>query len=489
MLHLVVVRKAILFLVFLTLLVQLVLFYWHLSIPTIAAPSDLELVETGHWNPTLRKTNEKLGTTPKPSTKLETYYNNDLQIKNNPPSMHGNSRRVVSQNVTNLGYNSNLEKKWHTMIDDVTVKVKKAPSMIHEKEDSTRPLFVLHVGPPKTASTTLQHFLDLYQPLLSQDNYTFFGPARSPIRTGLSRQCGRNVRKARNHDKPIEQVPCWKDMLDALRELRLQGNHVIVSEENMAAKEIKLPLVQDILKDWNVRIVVSYRRYQEWIVSAKNQEERPSSRHFLRSRWPHTSGLPTLPHFPYISEVINGSRPMPLWYTDKVQARYQEAGFASVVLWNLHASNNLVASFTCDVLKTNSACQESLSIGSIPRVNPSVPLEYDMLATAAAQRGWVNLALERVAVANRTRVHHEQVLGKGTGDFANICPTQIELNGLLEASKSYEHMLLTEFYASSQGRRQLEADFETAVQNKKYCSIDTDTVLKDPAWQQFFQSL
>jgi hypothetical protein len=469
--RLVVARKAISCLVFITLLVQLVLFYWHLSIPT----------QTGHWDAALRKTNEELSTIPKQSTKLlETY--NDMQIQNikNPPAMRGNSRLAVSQNVTNLGNNnnSNLQKE-----------IKKAPSiMIHDKED-TRPMFVLHVGPPKTASTTLQHFLDLYQPLLAQDNYTFFGPTRSPIRTGLSRQCGRNVRKATNHKTPIEQVPCWKGMLDALRELRLQGNHVIVSEENLSAKEIKLPLVQNILKDWNVIIVVSYRRYQDWIVSAKNQDERPSSRHFLRSRWPHASGLPTLPHFPYITEVLNGSRPMPLWYTDKVQARYQEAGFASVVLWNLHASNNLVASFTCDVLKTFKACQESLSISSIPRVNPSVPLEYDMLATAAAQNGWVNLTLDRVNVANWTRVHHEQVLGKGPRDFAILCPSQQELNGLLDASKNYEHMLLTEFYESSQGRRQLEADFETAVQRKKYCSIDTDTVLKDPTWQQFFRSL
>jgi hypothetical protein len=45
-------------------------------------------------------------------------------------------------------------------------------------------------------------------------------------------------------------------LLDALRELRLQGNHVVVSKENMGTKEIKLPLMQDILKDWNIHIVV-----------------------------------------------------------------------------------------------------------------------------------------------------------------------------------------------------------------------------------------
>ena len=371
------------------------------------------------------------------------------------------------------------------MIDDVKIKI--APS-IHEKEN-TRPLFVLHVGPPKTASTTLQHFLDLYQPLLAQDNYTFFGPTLSPIGTGLSRQCGRNIRKANNTKRPIHKVPCWKDMLDALRELHLKGNHVIVSEENLSANKIKLPPLRNALKDWDVRIVISYRRFQEWIVSAKNQVERLSFRNYLRNGWPQTLGLPTLPHFPYISEVINGSRPMPLWYTYTVGERYRKSVFSSIVLWNLHASNNLVASFMCDILNTTEACQESLNIASIPRLNPSVPLEYDMLSTAASQRGWVNLTLARVTVAIRTRVHHIEVMGKGTQDFAMLCPTQEELNGLLQASKSYEYMLLLEFCSSSQGQQQFKADFKMALQRKKYCSIDTNTVLKDPAWHQFFQGL
>jgi hypothetical protein len=179
--HLVVARNAISFLVFITLLVQLVLFYWHLSIPASTAPSDLEHVQTVHWNAASRKTNEELKTTPKPLTKLQTFH--DLKIKNIPPAMRKNYHLVVSQNVTNLGNNSNnLQKKWNT-VDDV--KIKKTPST-HEKEDTRPDMFVLHVGPPKTASTTLQHFLDLYQPLLAQDNYTYFGPSRSPIRTGLS---------------------------------------------------------------------------------------------------------------------------------------------------------------------------------------------------------------------------------------------------------------------------------------------------------------
>jgi hypothetical protein len=72
-------------------------------------------------------------------------------------------------------------------------------------------------------------------------------------------QCGHDVCNAGNNDKPTEQVPCWLEshmLLDALRELRLQGNHVVVSKENMGTKEIKLPLMQDILKDWNIHIVV-----------------------------------------------------------------------------------------------------------------------------------------------------------------------------------------------------------------------------------------
>lgn len=148
-----------------------------------------------------------------------------------------------------------------------------------------------------------------------------------------------------------------------------------------------------------------------------------------------------------------------------------------------------MASFTCDVFNSNNSSEENLIIASIHRVNPSVPLEYDMLATAAVQQGCVDLTLYRVMVANWTRVHHEQVLAKGLRDFALLCPTQEELNTLLQNSKSYEDMMLTEFHAWPQWRRQLEADFETAVQSKKYCSVDTDTVLKDAAWQQFVQSL
>jgi hypothetical protein len=63
-----------------------------------------------------------------------------------------------------------------------------------------------------------------------------------------------------------------------------------------------------------------------------------------------------------------------------------------------------------------------------------------------------------MAVANRMSVHHKKMLGKGTQDFATLCPTQ-EVNGLLVASKSYKHVLLT---GLSQGQQQFNADFSTA---------------------------
>jgi hypothetical protein len=371
--------------------------------------------------------------------------------------------------------------------------------------DPHRPLLILHVGPPKTATTTLQNFLSHYRTLLRQDNYDFVGTFpgenmdHNPFLSGVGRSCGRSVHRAIMHGKKPMDVACWARMKKELAKSRQTGVNIILSEENLSVDTYSLRPIFELLvqeQEWSVKIVVAYRRFHEWIISAKNQAERPSSRQLRRNRWTQQSGLPTLPHYPYIEEVINGSRQMPMWYTDNVVRRYEEAGFDSndVVVWNLHANDysNIVESFFCDVLTgAVKTCAESqrLRAKDIPRANPSMPLEYDMLAVAAAEQGLVNLTFVRANVAIVAQVQQEHFLGKTARDFAMKCLPRHELEPLLQTAIQYESELLPEFHSSKLGRVALKASFELAVQDKKYCSVDTETVLQDPAWQAFFQNL
>lgn len=145
-----------------------------------------------------------------------------------------------------------------------------------------KPWFVLHIGPQKTATTTIQSGLDKHSQLLAQeDRYYYLGqgasldhhPRRSmpngekPFWNRFLIQYMSYLERAdensREHFEEFKQRLEWH---------RGQGHHVVLSSElygsrmNTEYHHVWKGL-KDVLSGFNVRVVLAYRHFMDWIPS------------------------------------------------------------------------------------------------------------------------------------------------------------------------------------------------------------------------------
>ena len=139
------------------------------------------------------------------------------------------------------------------------VEVDKAQTMSDKK-----PRLFLHVGPQKTGSSTLQSTLEKLSDLtdrLKDDNlyYRHIMPEAEDFDCELGQWGGYHNCKASDKLK------------DLIRKARDEGNNLLLTDENLG-KDFSTGLRDAIDdNDWDVTVVVMYRRIHEWLISWYNQ--------------------------------------------------------------------------------------------------------------------------------------------------------------------------------------------------------------------------
>jgi len=203
---------------------------------------------------------------------------------------------------------------------------------------------VIHVGPPKTASKTVQKELCDRTSLLARDGWTFLRP----------RQFGSMVKGSRGKIQVANVAACYTgyvfpyvinqtqtclDWLEYIDKLRGTSHKVVMSSENFAQGQT--PLLAQLASDLRhvtTKVIVVYRPFYDWIASVYRQR--------------YAGG---------------GSKPgFALWLTDSrmkeyaanasstsVYSRYA-AYFIDVVMRNLDSS--LMANIACDDLGASRTC-------------------------------------------------------------------------------------------------------------------------------------
>ena len=135
---------------------------------------------------------------------------------------------------------------------------------------------ILHVGPHKMGSTSIQVALAEFQDDLSHDGFLvpslFDGAQRlyaaaSYLRCpeGVVEPCAFVTCPLRCNDREVEQG--WRDLLTALDTARSQGRSVILSAEDFDRPDVRVKELFDALHGFDVRTVVMYRHYFDWIAS------------------------------------------------------------------------------------------------------------------------------------------------------------------------------------------------------------------------------
>ena len=126
--------------------------------------------------------------------------------------------------------------------------------------------------------------------------------------------------------------------------------------------------------------------------------------------------------------------------------------------------------------------------GGIARQNVAIPLDYDMLATAASDKNLIDpLSLTRPNVASKIKTHIEVDLGMNVVDLPLVCPTLDSAMLLYNISLAQEMKLFPD--RGEEDSAKLNATFHKRLETKKFCNVDVDKLLQDDGWKKFFRSL
>jgi hypothetical protein len=392
---------------------------------------------------------------------------------------------------------------------------------ISRPENNSRPYFILHVGPPKTATTTLQSELGKYQQQLIKDNYVYLGQIlRSEdnifdhwhnllLKILKDRPCQEDVNKARiNRKEPPE---CWQLFWELLTERKYEGRNIIMSEEDLAIKyahmddlgrtSIDWPSLKMVLEaqGWEPIVVVGYRRLYEIMPSAKQQWDQWTPNNEGLTQWP-PKGRSLQPLFP---EVLKDSRLyddyVPHYIPRTIQWSYTDhlvktiSPHLPVRLMNVHDPLSVRSTFLCRVLPyAPNACRASqmddTEHGEVHK-NTEKSLYYDAIATEAANRGWFDKDLfDRHRVGLELQEYFENERKGDPKQLPLICPNTTQLMLLLERSLIKEQQILSTEVATRTRDEHIRGFWEAASKNK-FCWIDVDKALEDPHWELFLRRM
>ena len=374
--------------------------------------------------------------------------------------------------------------------------------------------FVYHIGPMKTASTTLQkaHIED--KKILQEDGYLYGLDGLL-----LANQC--LDRKPNRCDTSTK----WRTVFLPYLQKHSEEN-LFLSDEMfgvMADWDGNWNLLQNTIgKTWDLSFIVTYRRFFEWYPSFYFQAHRYAmSEERITTKWPlllspnvmqrnilqrrYPNRIPTISaYFDLLqkekSELTNiyvrrwGDTFGKLHPTEVQKSKF-EKHYPGVKVFNFHQDqNNLVGSFYCSVFPgpQSHACAHRKAIGT-PKSgskNLSGSHNYDMLSIAAFDANLINpRVLQRAAVAEAARRHQEEVLSLTDKDFPLTCMSSEQLNTLLEMSLQFEQRMMPEWYKTPRGEKEHREQFKSYVLEQRFCSINATEAIKDENWRNFFRSL
>ena len=93
--------------------------------------------------------------------------------------------------------------------------------------------------------------------------------------------------------------------------------------------------------------------------------------------------------------------------------------------------------------------------------------------------------LKRSDVAMKVQFRLEVELNKTVADLPMICSSKERVQALHDASVQIEK----DVFPDRTDHERLEILFEKAIANRKFCHVDTKSILEDEGWDAFFRSL
>lgn len=344
---------------------------------------------------------------------------------------------------------------------------------------------VIHIGPPKTATTTIQFAMKKDASHFAADGYL----AKGPFHEFASCLNTLSPHYAERCTKKIDDY-----VLQVLDEAAQNFDHLFVSSECFGKENDVLPNLASALAPWDeVTIVITYRRFFEWLASKYNQYFRTLDQPLTKKGELYPSMVeyytPQKIKYLFESRYVNGFYEI---YSDY---------FSDVILFNIHDTTDLVSDFYCTVIpEAETACEvakaraeaaaedEEHENHTHSSLNKSVALDYDRLVRAAYRAGLLGEDVTLQEALDAVVYRQETILEASIHDLPLVCMSGDTLDMILDMSLEAERTFFPDWFASPFGEDDLRARFESATLTK-LCNVDVNRVLEDEGWRDFFRSL
>eukprot|EP00535_Pseudo-nitzschia_heimii_P007036 CAMPEP_0197190542 /NCGR_PEP_ID=MMETSP1423-20130617/21839_1 /TAXON_ID=476441 /ORGANISM="Pseudo-nitzschia heimii, Strain UNC1101" /LENGTH=844 /DNA_ID=CAMNT_0042642941 /DNA_START=241 /DNA_END=2778 /DNA_ORIENTATION=+ len=369
---------------------------------------------------------------------------------------------------------------------------------VEDQSVSPKPRLFLHVGPQKTGSSTLQSMLDKLSGLtgkLDGDHLRY-----------------RHVMpEAGDFDCVLDDWGGWHDcrasdfLRSLIRTAKEEGANLLLTDENLDANFVSglRKAIDD--SEWDVTVIVVYRRIHEWLVSWYNQIQKTTNvdasgavlfdaagipyrtEHTL---WPDKGGI----HIPgfgsWYDDHTRNWDPSELagWHRSIEYFRVYQESFDKVLLYNLHGDGSMPLDFFCDIFGAAHACQRIKS-NTIPieDINGSVHLDHDILAVYAYEQGLVPRTLSRQEVVSAITAYVQAA----DVSIPRRCDPEREAqiwSWLVATERIAIEQDSSKFWSNAM-ERALRESYESFVATGKLCDVDTSAIIHDEGWIYFFRSL
>lgn len=384
-------------------------------------------------------------------------------------------------------------------------------------DSTTKPYFILHIGVPKTATTYIQCNLHkLSKRLADDDSYFFVGKtcpkSSSEMENGEKTIPGHflmmGLNDANTKNRGYEKLKARMDFH------RVKGNNIIYSNEAFTNHLIDQNKTWDSLKTmftgWNVRVVIGYRHYFDWIRSFYYQTHKQNAK--LDKVWPNQGGKL---HPSFISFLdyhlqrkesgdlsVDGGiknnafgHHLTISAYKKFSPHFDDIKFISIY------DKDMLTDFVCRILPNADKTCHSLRTAvdreeethSVAK-RASQSFDAHRISEAALDKGYISKDSDKKKVVEQVKKRIEKIGTKPLSEFL-ACPPPSLVTRLLNASIDFENEML-EFSgeklsasAKDEAKSAHISMYRKSEAENRFCDLDPELILKDSAWVSFLSKI
>jgi len=271
------------------------------------------------------------------------------------------------------------------------------------------------------------------------------------------------------------------------------GASVIISAEQFCFDDKLLPndpIVWDIflppLERWDIHVVITYRRYYEWITSYYFQLN--VMRMFPKRKQTFAEFAQNVLEQSHDLELEG--RSIETHPTYHVYAKFIQQ-FEKVHVMNLHedTGEDVVTKFICDAIPDAvHTCSMLASSKQVTHeLRKSREMDFDLLIQGAIDKKFLRNVSSNIDFKIASNDASEFYRNNFPKPVPYVCLDKETTELIFDMSESFEKQLIPHFYEKLENQKSHREGFLKAIANNKFCDLDVENILKDVKWKRYFR--